>query len=241
MTLTIFKAQIQKLNEKIIKMTEDDPFIDGPLNEEEYYYSRPYRILWLMKEAYGEPISYPKFYQNEYSKFYKELIMGPRPSSWVPVVYITYSIFNNFKTWEQMEYIENDPEMVKILSKVAWININKLPSLTGSHSPYLNIKIASEKYNEILQEQIKLLKPNIVICGNTFEFLKKDLGFPKECKYNSEELFVPHYNINNTLYIDPYHPGCTHRGSIGIGLYINDIIRTIKKYFASVPLVYEKI
>lgn len=37
---------------------EDGIFIDGAFNPEIYYDASP-KILWILKEAYGEPISYP--------------------------------------------------------------------------------------------------------------------------------------------------------------------------------------
>ena len=164
MFLSTFKKEVQVLNEKIVKMYNEAPFIDGAFNEEEYYSSKPYRIMWLMKEAYGDPFSYPEFYMDHYEKFYKDLLFGRPKGTWGPVVYVSYSILNNFKPFDQIEPIKNDPEIIKILSKVAWVNLNKRESLTGSSSTKANIQKASDEYSEILEEQITLLKPNIVIC-----------------------------------------------------------------------------
>lgn len=239
MSLLTFKNEIQELNEKIIDMSHEVPFIDGAFNEDEYYYSNPYRIMWLMKEAYGDPFSYPDFYKNDYDKFCKDLLFGLPRATWGPVVYVSYSILNNFKPFAQIERIKNNPEIIKILSKVAWVNINKKKSDTGSFSTDANIQKASDKYSEILDQQIALLKPNIVICGNTFKFIEKRLGFPQKHTYDSEESFVPHYIVNNTLYIDPFHPAYPGSNKIDLGLYVKDIDRTIKKYFESISFVYK--
>ena len=132
-----------------------------------------------------------------------------------------------------MDYIKDAPAMASIISKVAWVNINKMPASNGSVSPASNIREAKVKYINLLKEQIDLLAPDIVICGNTFQFIEKEFGSPQPHNFDSAEKFVPHYVINNTLWIDPFHPGYAGRGFVDMGLYINDIIRTIKKYFNS--------
>lgn len=233
MNLENFKVEVKNLNKKFDSTFNTSYFIDGALNEEKYYKSGPYRILWLMKEAYNDPFSYPQFFTTEYEKFFNDLVIGKARATWAPVVYISYSLLNGFKTWEQMNYIKDDPEMAKVLNSVAWVNIQKLPSTTGNVSLKKNIQLASNKYGELLKEQINLLDPHIVICGNTFAFIKHLYDYPKEHSYESDESYVPHYSVENRLFIDPYHPSYAGRGVIDLGMYVDDIVRTIKKYFES--------
>lgn len=66
-----------------------------------------------------------------------------------------------------MDYIEDKPEMIKVLKQIAYINISKMPNLTNSKDS--EIAKFYEIWKEILFTQIKTYSPDIIIFGNTFK------------------------------------------------------------------------
>ena len=126
----VFQEQIQALNNEFRIACSDFeeeiyPVYDGALNPETYFANQSHKILWLMKEAYEEgeregDWSLPELYCNKYDLFYRNLIKGKSSRTWQPVVYASFGILNNFSLWNDMPYIKNDPDIVKVLDKVAW-------------------------------------------------------------------------------------------------------------------------
>ncbi len=55
------------------------------------------------------------------------LIFG---KTWQPIVYSSYGILNDFVLWDDIPTINNEHSIVKALDYIAWVNINKLPSVT---------------------------------------------------------------------------------------------------------------
>ncbi len=232
MTLEKFKEEIKALNDEIkAAYGNEDHFIDGPLNPEEYYNNKGLKIMWLMKEAYGDPFSYPDFYLKENDKFLAEIVLGRPKFTWGPVVNISHMLLNKISLWDG---IDSEAKIEKVLSldKIAWVNIQKMPSKNGSKTNMSDILQASNKYQILLERQIKLLNPDVVICGNTFESIKHYFGNPQLNKFNLEGEFVPNYTCEGRFFIDPYHPGYTapRFGKIDLEQYINDIVRTINQY-----------
>lgn len=234
MNLTEFKRQINDLNVEIKGAYADhenevNPIFDGAFNCKEYYNSKSPKIMWLIKEAYEEGEreggwSYPDFYTNDYERFYRDLIRGKSNSTWQPIVYASYAIHNNFYSWEDLPDIDDDPAIVKILDKIAVVNIQKLPSETGSRTEMPNIFAAYEKHKAIINKQIELLNPDVIICGNIFSVIKNDLKILEEGKFNS----VEYHLTAKRLFINAYHPA---QKTISREDYVNDIIRCVNEFY----------
>lgn len=203
-----------------------DPFLDGAFHSREYCES-PIRILWLMKEPYGQSFSYTDFFTEKYDQFYSDLIKGRPGKTWVPVLYVSYAILNNFLTYDTVKKLklENDKDAARVLGKIAWVNIQKEASTTGSSTYNRNIKKAWSNDRELIMKQIDILDPHLVICGNTYSIIRED--FISTAPEASNE-FVPYYITNNRIFIDPYHPSYSKRGIIDFGQYVDDIVRTVK-------------
>ena len=237
MSIESFKDAVTSLNERIkseYSVYETGPIMDGALDLEEYFKSN-LKIMWLMKEGYGDDFSYPDLFMKEFSKFTKDLVFGGPKNTWQPIVYVTYGILNNYMKFETMDNLKilKDEEIIKqTLNKIVFVNIQKSPSVTGSNTDMRNIHNSNNNLlrNKLLWEQINLLNPKIIICGNTFSVIKNDLGNPNQHQFNSKEEFVHHYIIGDRIYVDPNHPEITQaRHQMDKGRYIDDIVRTVKK------------
>ena len=98
-----------------------------------------------------------------YEDFFKNVA---RPT-WHPIIYISYSILNGFKTWQELDYIRENNDMCNVIKNIAIINANKHYSLTGTWTDDNNLYDGFKKFEKILRKQIHLLEPNILIFGNT--------------------------------------------------------------------------
>ncbi|HET7116709.1 MAG TPA: hypothetical protein VFI29_09470, partial [Hanamia sp.] len=135
-TLEEFEEEIKLLNGKIESHCEkeeehgDQEWIgDGISNIEEYYKTSP-KILWILKEAYGKDGGV-----IAEDLFNKEFMLGKHRShgTWHPIIYTSYAILNsNISCYDDMDYIADDPTMIDILHKIAFINVSKFPGGTTS-------------------------------------------------------------------------------------------------------------
>lgn len=233
MNLSHIQYSIDDINSKIRDRYSDHenevfPILDGAFDPAEYYSNQSYKIMWLMKEPYEKDERYgdwslPDFFKTNFAGFYNNLVKGIPGRTWQPVVYTSYGLLNQFKKWDEMSFIRDKPDMVKILGKISWVNIQKLPSETGCQTHYDNIKKAYTRNKDILNEQIDLLDPDIIICGNTFSIIKEDWGRPKEEKFDMLE----YCNIGKRLIINAYHPA---QFNIKRERYVNNIIETVKNW-----------
>lgn len=233
MTTQTFKQQLEQLNHEIKEMYSDNveevyPIYDGPMDPEAYLENSSYKIMWLMKEPYEEgeregDWSLPEFYQEDYPGFLQKIIFGKSGRTWQPVVYASHGILNDFQIWDDMPDISKDDTMVNVLGKIAWVNIQKLPSLTGTNTDFNNIYEAYTKNKNLLHKQIELLNPDVIICGNTFQVVKDYWGNPELEIFDAVEYF----SSNDKLIINAYHPA---QYTISRERYVNSIIECVKQW-----------
>ncbi|MBR2234868.1 MAG: hypothetical protein IKH37_08575 [Prevotella sp.] len=98
--------------------------------------------------------------------------------------------------------------------------MSKMPGYTQSDSE--KIWWAYTNWRDILLEQIKMYKPQIIIFGYTFELFKNDLiGLDTEPIYRDDD-FIHVYEKDGMKLLDVYHP---NQRKISRGLYIDSIIK----------------
>jgi hypothetical protein len=123
-----------------------------------------------------------------------------------------------------MNTIRKEPEISEVLTRIAWINVNKMPSLTHTRSKPLSNEYALWK--NILLKQINEYVPEIIIFGNTFHYFRNDIldsTVTTIYKKTSLDYFIK----NNQLFIDAYHPS---QMTIKRKIYVNEIIETCREY-----------
>jgi len=116
--------------------------------------------------------------------------------------------------------------LIDILKSIAIINIKKLPGLAKSEDK--KIQDAYNLYKFIILKQITDYEPDIIICGNTFKYMKDDILKLLELKEPNKQNFpTDHYYSDEKLVIDTYHPCQT---SITHKEYFDRIIDAVKKW-----------
>ena len=123
------------------------------------------------------------------------------------------------KTWKQVLLWANAISKkcgfgeIENLKNVAFMNVNKLAfkSENNTNSENSNLKIAVKEDKDILREQLEIISPDIIVCGNTgkylFDILKEKgsyiSGIGKQ-KDGRNPLYL--YKTDKYVVFDAYHP-----------------------------------
>lgn len=191
-----FLKNIQFLNDKNISFN-GRLTIDGAITDE-YNECNP-KILWILREPHGggggSLIEYVQNLSNPYENKYRNW-----GSTYSVISKVTYGILNNYIPWG--EWIYNVPELLKSLSKIAIINLNKLGGGAKTNWDLFKNNVLQQKM--IIKQQISLLQPNIIICGGTWYFLV-EYKIIEDVTLNDKSAG----RFGNTIFIDVYHPAQT--------------------------------
>ena len=189
------------------------PVKDGIINIEKYKVAKP-KILWILKEPHDKgnggwdmrdflinPKNLTERKDNwKWKKTYKMLML------------VTWGILHDFQSYDKTLHDWGrlgDEEMLFVINEIALINLKKTPG--GSSSPPPVIRAAYKTNKEIIWLQINTVKPDVVICGGTYQFIKKD---------------IDQLSKSQCVFIDNYHPNFrSHKNHID---YYNEILTDIK-------------
>jgi len=227
--ITTFVQEISLLNDEITKYyrgleaEKGKAIYDGIVNKEEYYAS-PVKILWILKEPYD------KDNEGESEWNLADLLgtedflddIGGATTTWHPIIYTTFSILNNIN-YDDMDFIKDNPSMVDVLKKVAFMNIHKFPA--GTTSKNSEISAAYSRDKTILLKQIETYKPDIVIGGNVMHNFIDDLGLKDYGNYKEYEYWIK----DRRLYIDANHPAYP-KSVEAKEAYTDDILRIVRLF-----------
>lgn len=187
-----------------------EPIYDGIADADAYLSARK-KILWILKEPYDDIGSNDKPEGGGWSipaNFIQNPDVCAKTMTNQVIIYASYGILHNIKSYNDMDYISDNNEMIKTLTQIAYMNISKMPNRTVSVDKQINNFYTIWK--EILFKQINTYKPDIIIFGNTFKYFEKDLfpsGTPAHKTYSfSNTDYIYSYKWNNTLLMNAYHP-----------------------------------
>ena len=146
--------------------------------------------------------------------------------TWTPIGYISYSLLNNFESYDQLLNIDKNIVMKSLLD-IAYINIGKMPAKFLSTSPYKEVKNEYRIWAPILLWQLLKYDPEIIIFGNTMGHFWDDLKLGDK---NYKELKNGLYYVKEygKIFINFYHPA-VRESTISKKEYYNSIINTVKK------------
>lgn len=172
---------------------------DGVAFPKKYTDSNP-RVLWLLKESYETNNCYGWHVSN----IEKPIPQMHKNGTLRQVCRISYSILNNSNYYKNSSV--SDIELLDSFQKIGWININKIAA--GKKSPN-DLTFRYNIWKDILKEQITTYDPDIIICGNTLQYLTRDNFFEKSS--NNRRAFKEgrqycYYLLKDRLYINIHHP-----------------------------------
>lgn len=207
--------------EKIRETPAKYSVVDGVIDPEKYLNAK-YRILWILKEANSESLSWS--YLTNFKR--KEWLgMHGRSSPTLRrVIYTTYGILKDCN-YDDMPWA-NEEEAYSPLQEIAFINIKKEPGDSIAEAD--QIQQAYYDYRDLLKKQIDAYDADIVIFGNTLGyFYREDFkGLPNTEKQVTE-MGNHFYNTGEKLYIHTWHPA--YRGSSNKD-YVDDIVNIVRNW-----------
>jgi hypothetical protein len=190
------------------------------------------KILWILKEAYDNPDGSGGGWNfcdiwEEKGRLWDSITRHDGRATWQPIIYVCYAILNGFKTYDEMPYIRNKPEMADVLKSIAFININKLPGLSRSNDT--QILDFYQKNKIILKKQIEVFQPDIIIGYYKIKWqLCSDLNVPV---INEQTKSSCHYiKTPDRLFIFASHPAQTKKRR---QIYVNEIVEAAKDWSGS--------
>ncbi|WP_123908301.1 hypothetical protein [Flavobacterium psychrophilum] len=227
------KLELEKLqNEidleiaKIISIDERKAFPDGIINIDNYLAS-DLKIMWILKEPNS---SEELNWRDEIGNLKTET--GTKygwSGTFNPIIYVSYGILNN-QNWNQIPYTNDNPEIIEVLKSIAFVNVKKTPGESVSFDNEIHEYHSNNK--EILIKQIKYYQPNVIICGNTFQYIGvdvKEIFKELEFEYDENSKMSKHHNTE-IIIIDAFHPNARKNKEIYCDYIINSVNEWKKEY-----------
>jgi len=194
-----------KNNEDKFKLTQNNIVYDGIIDENEFDNSE-LKILWILKEV-NSPDDSDWDMRDALADLKNENGKGLKygwANTFTPIVYTTYGLFNNID-WDNMGNFYENPEIIDILRKVAYINVKKVPG--NSSANYNEIKKFYKNNKEAIHEQVQMINPKVLIFGNTLDYFDDDFFdlFGKLEEDKTSNSLHKFFN-DNYLLLYAYHP-----------------------------------
>lgn len=205
----------------------DNPVTDGIVDAELYFDSYP-KIMWILKEANDNNEESGSWDMKSAIKSLKTPhgVRKGWAATFHKIIYTMYGILND-ESYEDMQFIQHNPEMIDALNHIAFINIKKTPGAASANGNLLTHFYAKDK--DLILEQINLSNPDVIICAGTFDYIKADLNELSALGDKTEMGIIHHYTTSTRLVIDAYHPNARSKGVTNEN-YSDSIIEVVKSW-----------
>lgn len=176
------------------KYTERDSYLifDGVVDPDNYA-----GILFLLKEAYSKD---QKF--GEYDLVADLAKNGPW-GGWGHVAKWTSGLLRTDEHTIAPYHDLSKEEKNAMLRKIAVINVKKIDGNPSSVNE--NLMTYATSNAEILRREIAHVQPRIIVCGNTFRFLKEIYGLTGEYSCDNWYYWQELEGVGKVLILDYYH------------------------------------
>ena len=230
-----FKKAQKDIEEEIYELAEKQglsnediaPITDGVCSIEGYLNSYP-KTMWVLKEPVDEIIgdspagggwSIPRHCFGDKEKRKRNMAVP----TWRRMAYTMFGYLNGLKS-QDLAIISEKQEMAASLENIAYINVSKMPGF--SQSDPTKLKKCYNKWKSVLDRQVEIYDPDVIIFGNTFQFFKEDF-----LRKGLDEIgMIGGFNCfrsKKCILIAAYHPGC----KISTATYVDGLIEILNYFF----------
>ena len=176
----------------------NEHLIDCGLVDEDAYDSAPLRVVWVLKEAVDERQttgwSLPGYFQD--------VAMGRLPPSRTarPLGALTWGLVHGADS-----YATSRDQMGAGLRLLGITNLKKSGGL--SYSKWSIIEEAADRSKDLWIEELRLMDPDVVVCGGTFWHVSPRLGLgdPRTAPAGSR-YGVWREHLRNRVVVESTHP-----------------------------------
>jgi hypothetical protein len=190
------------------------PIADGIINVEKYIKAK-YKILWILKEPVDDWV--PDKTTGKLRNGGWNLVLDIYNNSTIEGIKKNAKLFVAKKVMEtSFKLLPDTKDELEAFKSIAYINIKKTPGGSSKNGKSSSRKILKQEYDKnkgLIKEQIETYNPDIVICGNTLQFLSEDNYFekPTGSRHSLKEgKQFCYYSLPNRLYINIHHPAYYH-------------------------------
>lgn len=209
-------------------ITENDPnngiCFDGAVDED-CYFERTERLMFLLKETNGNKNNGERTQRHsdwDYMSWVREQASGSEKTP------LYRQVFRNIAMWAKMYEIytgeKRAPDISELIGDqgliineslccalrgIAIINLKK--SWGTEQTDWKELKrylVEDPRRKEILQHQIRVLKPTVVLCGGTFDLAQTLFPEAVEVKEvaTADDTKMQYFEKDGIIFVDCYHP-----------------------------------
>jgi len=176
---------------------------DGIINQEKFgKFGNNKKILWVLKEV-NDPKQDESWSLTEFLRYREKEdeglfgCNGWENHTYGRVCEVSWGVLYPNLSFEDIRS-KSEEDFASILDSIAVINVKKTPGLSKTNQREL--ENVAKNNQKTLNEQIKKISPDIIICGNTFYLLNvADENFD----HMKDWRFV---DRDNKIWINAYHP-----------------------------------
>lgn len=210
----------------------------GPFRPERYFKSK-YKTLFVLKESYlGSAAEESECYEgHDKAKEYVDAEWSKQPKTYQNTALMCFALING-RTYDETRDTYQDV-LGCLWDNACVINANKFPCIAADDTSSTDRLIYdwALKNEALIQEELDLNRPDIVVGGHTLGHFAKDVDRKWNLFGKEVNLFYPHeiantfdtnlgkdnyVYYNNILYINAYHPSVISESQIQLILKIRD-------------------
>lgn len=213
MNTDYIRDEQQKIIDEInnIKWDNQDikPISDGIVDIESYL-NADLKIMWINKEVNSTEEDADWNLRDVLSVLRTDdgVVKG-WAGTFNPIIYTVYGILND-KNWKDIPDTWVALEIIDCLKQIAYVNVKKIPG--GAVASKQDLNSFYKEFESILERQITLFNPDIIICGSTYGIIEDTLyriyDEKRKLKFeidNSDKRTV-FFKNKEVLIVDALHP-----------------------------------
>ena len=217
----MFQDYLKRYRKEIINGDSNNGIcFDGVVNQEKYF-KRDKRLMFLLKETNGNKNNGEK---NEVNTDWDYMEWVRKQAKQEETLY--RSVFRNIAMWSKIfdfyvrgkepqikEIIDEnglimDHALYEALENIAIVNLKKSWGIQQTVWQDMKDYLEDPVRKEILIHQVEILKPSLVLCGGTFDFAYMIFGAGQHLqkKESADGTIVEFFKQGETVFAKCYHP-----------------------------------
>jgi hypothetical protein len=214
------------------------PVIDGIINIEKYMTAK-LTILWILKEVHDDWSTVSETKEKRCGGWNQAHGYNAKTISEIRKLVVANRIMKTTKSilekYLDCTNLSEDEKQLEAFKSIAYINIKKIPG--GKIANKDEIKKAFYRYKDIIYKQIEVYNPDVIICGNTLQYLSDDNFFEKKNRLPTGLGTHHYYPLEEKVFIQAYHPAYKPKSKEFEDLYVKKITDAVNNWIDNYRVV----
>lgn len=209
-----------------VQPTIETQYVNDGIIDVEKYLEAPVKILWILKEVHSTDDSISDMREAIATLREGNGIAPGWGKTFKPIVYSIYGVFNNMN-WADIPDVNGNPGVLECIKSTAYINVKKYAG--GAQALDREITGFYDKYSDLLNEQIDIINPDVIIFGGTMKYFNSDffLKYGEETFKDESLSYIQQYGFGDKLLLSTLHP---NNRSLTQEEYCDSIIQAISQW-----------